>query len=410
MSYETLARLYHRAPSEVYKKEFMIRSESPSTIKIPLKVRGKDKEQELFVLVTVEMMNKLCNIYKLNNRFENYLSILSSAAIEHYKKGCLVEEILKTNEIEGVRSTRKEIKDVLENKGDKFKRFYGLVKKYSMLMNGVKVPLETVRDIRDLYDEIVLEEIEISDYPDGMLFRKEAVNVMSASQKVIHTGVLPEEKIIVKLNELLNFLNYDSCEPLIKIAIIHYYFGYIHPFYDGNGRVSRFISSYLLSEVLNSAISFKLSISIRKNIDRYYRGFTDVNNILSLGDATPFCLMFLDIIEESLNEGISELEDKIKDIDYYFCIFEQMREDEEINKKEEDILFILAQVELFGDGYMSIQDLIKYMSVGEEKEISETTVRKYLKSILEKEYIQESRKGRKKVYSLDKRFTNEDFS
>ncbi|WP_366520018.1 Fic family protein [Paenibacillus xylanexedens] len=56
----------------------------------------------------------------------------------------------------------------------------------------------------------------------------------------------PEKDIVVAMGKLLNFMNNHEDIPLmIRVAISHYFYGYVHPFYDGNGRSSRFISSLI---------------------------------------------------------------------------------------------------------------------------------------------------------------------
>ena len=67
-------------------------------------------------------------------------------------------------------------------------------------------------------------------------------------------------------------MNDDSIPYLIKIAITHYYFEYIHAFYDGNGRMGRYIASSMLYN-LDPLIAMKLSSVIKNNYKRYLDSF-----------------------------------------------------------------------------------------------------------------------------------------
>ena len=87
---------------------------------------------------------------------------------------------------------------------------------------------------------------------------------------------------------LLNFLNIPSkITPIIKIAISHYYFGYIHPFYDGNGRTSRFINSLYLSKEYDELTAISLSSMIENN-KTYYDMFDKTNSVINKGELNYF--------------------------------------------------------------------------------------------------------------------------
>ena len=242
MEYELLSKIFYKKPTE-YESIYDARFNSEASIKLPIKIH----ENVGFIFNTNEITKLLVKIYKTINKINLLRTHLPNIAINSYMIKSLKDEIALTNEIEGVRSTRKEIEDAIDSiKNDKSARFKGLVDKYFKLISNEIIPLNNCEDIRTIYDALVLPEIEKEKLPDGILFRKEPVQVVSATQKEKHRGIMPESKIIESLDLCLDFLKNDDIDSLIKISAFHYLFGYIHPFYDGNGRNSRFISSYLI--------------------------------------------------------------------------------------------------------------------------------------------------------------------
>jgi Fic family protein len=89
----------------------------------------------------------------------------------------------------------------------------------------------------------------------------------------------PEEikHLMANLEKFIN--NPDLCnfDPIVKMAIIHYQFESIHPFYDGNGRTGRIINVlYLILEKLQNLPILYLSNYIIKNKSDYYRLIQEV--------------------------------------------------------------------------------------------------------------------------------------
>ena len=94
----------------------------------------------------------------------------------------------------------------------------------------------------------------------------------------------PEGEVLIreKLSNLEKFIySNDNIDPLIKLAIIHYQFEAIHPFYDGNGRSGRIINIlYLIDQKLLDVPILYLSRYIIDNKHNYYlklRAVTDKN-------------------------------------------------------------------------------------------------------------------------------------
>ncbi len=78
--------------------------------------------------------------------------------------------------------------------------------------------------------------------------------------------------LISNLEKYINTPELHECDPLIKMAIIHFQFETIHPFYDGNGRTGRIINIlYLIICGLQNLPILYLSNYIIKNNNDYYR-------------------------------------------------------------------------------------------------------------------------------------------
>ena len=67
--------------------------------------------------------------------------------------------------------------------------------------------------------------------------------------EVVYTPPSGEQEILSLMSNLEQYVNedYDTIDPLIKLAVIHYQFESIHPFYDGNGRTGRIINVLYLA-------------------------------------------------------------------------------------------------------------------------------------------------------------------
>lgn len=391
MEYELLSKIFYKKPTE-YEPIYDARFNSEASIKLPIKIH----ENVGFIFNTNEITKLLVKIYKTINKINLLRTHLPNIAINSYIIKSLKDEIALTNEIEGVRSTRKEIEDAIDSiKNDKNARFKGLVDKYFKLISNEIIPLNNCEDIRTIYDALVLPEIEKENLPDGILFRKEPVQVVSATQKEKHRGIMPESKIIESLDLCLDFLKNDDIDSLIKISAFHYLFGYIHPFYDGNGRTSRFISSYLIKNELDVLLALKLSYTVKNNINKYYKAFDICNDRKNKGDITFFVVTFLELLSQASDDLYTKIADLNDQLNYYNNIINTLVNEKVLNDKQAKCIFILCQNRLFDDTYMNMNTLTELL------EKSDTTTRKILKSLESKNLLVKSRNKNQCLYSAN---------
>lgn len=122
--------------------------------------------------------------------------------------------------------------------------------------------------------------------------------------ETVYTPPAGEAEIRQLLGNLETYINEDCCDvdPLIKLAVIHYQFESIHPFYDGNGRTGRIVNVlYLvLKELLDSPILYLSSYIIRHKA-AYYRLLQEVRTQENWEDWIVYILVG---IEETAGETL----------------------------------------------------------------------------------------------------------
>lgn len=387
MEYVLLKKHFYKDKT-TYQTIYEQRKNHEFSTHIPIKIH----EHDAFFVYTPELVSLISSIHQADKQLQKISDELPRIAIKQFRMRNLINEVKLTNELEGVNSTRKEIKEILTTSSCiPKKRLQGLITKYHMLQQE-QIPLNCCADIRKLYNELVLDEItneDTTNVPDGVYFRKEQVYVKDKYDRPIHTGVFPEAAIIESIDTAIEVLQNPSIDRLIGISIFHYLIGYIHPFYDGNGRLSRFISSYLLADILHPLVSYNLSYTIKKNSHKYYKAFDIVNDPFNRGDLTPFIILFLELIlqaSKGLNEQLHALEDKL----YFYAT--ALNEKTNINAHE-GFLYILLQNTLFGEDGLTITELTSILQK------SESSVRNYIKEY--QEYITSTNSAVGKLYDVN---------
>lgn len=322
MKYQDLKKIYYK-DSKSHEKAYQLRYSAPFTEHLNFTVHqyNYDSNYPGFYCYTQEIVCLLDEIYSKCMSLYTLLPNIPEAGIIQYLHNLLIQEIKSSNAIEGVRSTRREISNAMNQRNpSKYVRLWGIVNKYEKIINNEIITLNEPMDIRLLFNDFLYKEIERDDpenLPDGKLFRKRSVDIVTATNKTVHRGVLPEEEIIKRMQYALDILHSKEFPRLVRLAIFHYMFVYIHPFYDGNGRMVRFITSYMLAKEIHPTIALRLSLLIKKNNKKYYDAFALSENNYNRGDFTPFITYSLELILEAVNSTIATLNGKLKQLTQY---------------------------------------------------------------------------------------------
>ena len=317
-----------------------------------------------FIQYCDELVGKISKINRVNHLISIQKKELTWPFMRQIRKRFLIDEILQTNETEGVHSTRKEIRESMDEieRGRHAKRFDGMLRKYQLLVQEDEFPMTTCQEIRTLYDEFIAEEVakeDASDVPDGEVFRRNPVNIQNQHGEFIHEGLSPESAILNAMSSALVFLNDGDYDPLIRMAAFHFLFAYIHPFYNGNGRMARFISSAKLKEYnLNPLVSYRLSYTIKERRTEYYRLFRETEDWRNFGDLTQFVIVFLDFVLQSEVDVLEYLSDQIEKVEHYRVILKKIKFSDDAG----EIIGFLVEDALCGNEGMSRETLRQYTS------------------------------------------------
>ena len=207
-----------------------------------------------------------------------------------------------------------------------------------------------------------------------------------ATEEVVYTPPQDKDEILNLLSNFIEHFNQDVKElsPLINLAVLHYQFESIHPFYDGNGRTGRILNIlYLIINKLIDIPILYLSSYIIENKSDYYKLLNQTN---ITGNWEGWILFMLKAIETTSLQTI----DKISQIKILLdkTITEVQSKLPKIYKKE------LVEL-LFEQPYSKTEFVVKHLGV-ERKAAS-----RYLKQI-EKIGILESKKVGREILYINK--------
>ena len=116
--------------------------------------------------------------------------------------------------------------------------------------------------------------------------------------------------MIETMDAALKILHSQDFPLFVRLGLFHYFFAYIHPFYDGNGRTDRFITSYFLKKNFHLLLRLRLSVYIKRNRKAYYKLFEEADSEINRGDLTPFLQEFLRILLGTIEDTIGVLKRK----------------------------------------------------------------------------------------------------
>ena len=206
----------------------------------------------------------LAELKGIASTIPNQIILVNTLGLQEAKDSSAIENIITTHDdlykselnLDSFKSP--EAKEV-QNYISALKKGFELIKEKGLITNNIIVEIQ--------------KELE----GNSAGFRKLPGTALknSSTGEIIYTppqDINEINKLMTNLEKFINDPSMCDYDPIVKMAIIHYQFESIHPFYDGNGRTGRIINIlYLIIEKLQNLPILYLSNYIIQNKADYYR-------------------------------------------------------------------------------------------------------------------------------------------
>lgn len=357
--YESLLKLKIKADAGIEQASKEIAAREQKRVVLPL--HGIEGEQ-ICLAVTDEILDNIQSVEHIYQKVTKKNKVQDVILLDAYHSAT----------IEGARTTVENVKRAFsepKSKDDK------------MVINTVKgcdYAYQNEIDekqIRALW-EIVVDGVCENESKAGTLYRNGMVFIGSES-KIIHVPAKVEH-LEALMGQLFAFLKEFEMHDVLKAFVLHFYFVYIHPFCDGNGRTARiWTASYLKHHGYQKIMYLPLSRTINENLSGYYANIKDSEwKYEELGqaylDVTPFVAYMLEMFEK--------------------CIMTSILEENMLDEKQK---LLLAKMKKQGSGAEITKKNAQKILKGSESEAEEV-----LQSLMELGHLQKEINGTTEIYSL----------
>jgi len=260
---------------------------------LPLK---KDIETKEILKKSIKANSAIAKLNGVSKIIPNQMILINALTLQEAKDSSEIENIITTHDELYLASVSekfsKEVKEVINYKE-------ALIYGYEQVK---KTKLLTLNDIIKIQSIITGNSAGI---------RKQIGTVLKNDKtgEVIYTPPQHYDEIMKLLENLFLYINDDSLEDydyLLKMALIHFQFESIHPFYDGNGRSGRILNVlYLVLKDLLELPILYLSQYIIKHKSDYYRLLQEVRTKQNYEE---WILFMLDAVEKTSNNTCDLIE------------------------------------------------------------------------------------------------------
>jgi Fic family protein len=224
----------------------------------------------------------------------------------------------------------------------------------------------------------------------GKLHGDEPMQVVSGrlDKQTVHFEAPPRGQLEQELDKFTTWFNQSGqqtdLDPLLRAAITHFWFVTLHPFDDGNGRITRALTDMALAQADSQSIRlYAMSVAILENRKSYYQILEQSQSFDSANDLTPWLLWFFDTLDASINNAMNIIDGTLLKTQFW-----QRHHDSGLSAEQVKVLNRLldgAGIEGKGRGFVDGISASQYQKVAK---VSKATATRHLADLLEKSCIE----------------------
>ncbi len=332
-------------------------------------------------IVDIERIDVLREVTKANRKLaelKGYSEIVPNKNI--LINAITIREAKESSEIENIVTTHDELFRAMSSSN----YLTGPTKEVINYKNALWHGISLIKEKSILTTNMIVEvQAIIEGNNAGIRTQMGTVLMNDKTGEVVYRPPGSEEEIRSLLSNLEQYINNDEDEvdPLIKLAIIHYQFESIHPFYDGNGRTGRIINELYLvmKDLLDSPILY-LSSYILESKAEYYKQLNEIQQNGNWCEWIIYILKGIQITAERTLQLLKEMNNLIDE-----TTIEMKNKLPKIYSKE------LVNL-IFTEFYTRIS------SVEEELSVTRKTASGYLSELVDAGVLELEQRGKDKIF------------
>ncbi|CCK76802.1 Fic family protein, probable fragment [Oleispira antarctica RB-8] len=161
----------------------------------------------------------------------------------------------------------------------------------------------------------------------------------------------------------------------MRAAITHFWFVTLHPFDDGNGRITRALTDMALAQADSQSVRlYAMSVAILENRKEYYQILEQSQSFDSAKDLTPWLLWFFDSLDISLDNAMNAIDATLLKTQFW-----QRHHDSGLSEGQVKVLN-----RLLDDGEKEFVEGISASQYQKVAKVSKATATRHLADLLDK--------------------------